>query len=175
MTRRREMGADAVVRDAPGLPWFTCPSCPWVRFPWIRRPRRADRSSGPLPAPRIDPVWLVGCSTRVHGPTMTHQSGVPRYLRRPRQRDDAGPPSRLPAVRVRTWELRLIGVAVAGCWLITGLLLLIGYRPGGPVDVVVGLAALLPALVAIVGVRWPPVARGDQAFAAMVWLALGSL
>jgi hypothetical protein len=78
-------------------------------------------------------------------------------------------------VRVRTFELRLIGVALAGCWVVAAGLVLIGYRPGGPVDVAVGFAALLPAAVAFTGVLWPPVARGDRAFAAMVWLAAGSL
>jgi hypothetical protein len=78
-------------------------------------------------------------------------------------------------VRVRTFELRLIGVALAGCWVVAAGLVLVDYRPGGPVDVAVGLAALLPAVVALAGVAWPPVARGNRAFAAMVWLAAGSL
>jgi hypothetical protein len=78
-------------------------------------------------------------------------------------------------VRVRTFELRLIGVVVAACWAAAAGLVLVGYRPGGPVDVGVGLAALLPAIVAGAGVVWPPVARGDRAFAAMVWLAAGTL
>jgi hypothetical protein len=78
-------------------------------------------------------------------------------------------------VRVRTYELRLIGLVLAMCWVVAAGLVLIAYRPGGPIDVAVGLAALLPAVVAFAGVRWPPVARGDRAFAAMVWLAAGSL
>ncbi len=78
-------------------------------------------------------------------------------------------------MRVRTFELRLIALVLAFCWVVAAALVLIGYRPGGPIDVAVGVAALLPAAVAFVGVRWPPVARGDRAFAAMVWLAAGSL
>jgi hypothetical protein len=78
-------------------------------------------------------------------------------------------------VRVRTFELRLIGVVLAACWVVAAGLVLVGYRPGGPVDVAVGIAALVPATVALAGVLWPPVARGDRAFAAMVWLAAGSL
>jgi hypothetical protein len=78
-------------------------------------------------------------------------------------------------VRVRTFELRLIAFVLAACWVVAAGLVLIGYRPGGPIDVAVGLAALLPAVVALAGVRWPPVARGDRAFAAMIWLAAGSL
>jgi hypothetical protein len=88
---------------------------------------------------------------------------------------NSGRARRLPAVRVRTFELRLIAVALAGCWAVAAALVLIAYRPGGPIDVGVGIAALLPALIAIIGVRWPPVARGNRAFAAMVWLAAGSL
>jgi hypothetical protein len=78
-------------------------------------------------------------------------------------------------VRVRALELRLIAVVLAGCWAVAAIDVLVAYRPGGPIDVAVGLAALLPAAVAIAGVRWPPIARGDRAFVAMVGLAVGSL
>jgi hypothetical protein len=78
-------------------------------------------------------------------------------------------------VRVRTFELRLIALALAACWVVAAGIVLIAYRPGGPIDVAVGAAALLPAVIAFAGVRWPPVARGTRAFAAMVWLAVGSL
>jgi hypothetical protein len=78
-------------------------------------------------------------------------------------------------VRVRTFELRLIALALAACWIAAALLVLIAYRPGGPIDIAVGVAALVPAGIALVGVRWPPVARGNRAFAAMIWLAAGSL
>jgi hypothetical protein len=88
---------------------------------------------------------------------------------------DVRRPSRLPAVRVRTFELRLIALALAVCWVVAAGLVLVAYRPGGPIDIAVGAAALLPAAIALAGVRWPPVARGSRAFAAMVWLAAGSL
>jgi hypothetical protein len=78
-------------------------------------------------------------------------------------------------VRVRTLELRLIGLVLAGCWVVAAAEVLVGYRPGGPADVAVGVAALVPAVVALAGVIWPPVARGDRGFAAMVWLAAGAL
>jgi hypothetical protein len=73
------------------------------------------------------------------------------------------------------FELRLIGLVLAGCWAFAGLVVLVSYRPGGPIDVAVGIAALVPAVVALAGVAWPPVARGDHAFATMVCLAAGSL
>ena len=78
-------------------------------------------------------------------------------------------------MRVRTFELRLIAAVLTACWAVAAGLLLVDYRPGGPIDVGVGLAALLPASIALTGAIWPPVARGDRAFAVMVSLAAGSL
>jgi len=78
-------------------------------------------------------------------------------------------------VRVRTFELRLIAVALSAAWTLTAFLVLLAYRPGGPLDLVVGLTAGLPILVAVAGLVWPPIARGGQAFAALVWLGLGTL
>ena len=88
---------------------------------------------------------------------------------------DRGPVSRLGAVRVRTIELRILGVTVAVLWLAAFGLVLLGYRPGGPVDILVGIAAIGPVLVAGAAVLWPPVARGDRAFAGIAWLALASM
>jgi hypothetical protein len=78
-------------------------------------------------------------------------------------------------VRVRTIELRILGAVLTGLWFLAFGLVLIGYRPGGPVDLLVGLAAVGPILVAVVAVVWPPVARGDRAFAAIAWLALAAV
>ena len=87
----------------------------------------------------------------------------------------AAPVSRLGAVRVRTIELRILGVTVAVLWLAAFGLVLLGYRPGGPVDILVGLAVIGPVLVAGAAILWPPVARGDRAFAGIAWLALASI
>jgi hypothetical protein len=78
-------------------------------------------------------------------------------------------------VRVRIFELRLIAFALIACWTLTAGLVLLGYRPGGPVDVAVGVTATLPIAIALAGLIWPPVAHAERAFAAMVWLGLGSL
>jgi len=78
-------------------------------------------------------------------------------------------------VRVRGIELRILGVALAGLWFAAFGLVLLGYRPGGPVDILVGISAVGPLLVAMAAVRWPPVANGDRAFAAIAWLALGAM
>jgi hypothetical protein len=76
---------------------------------------------------------------------------------------------------VRTLELRLIAIALTACWTLTAGVVLLGYRPGGPVDLVVGIAAALPIAIALAGLAWPPATHGQMAFAAMVWLGLGSL
>jgi hypothetical protein len=75
-------------------------------------------------------------------------------------------------MRVRSFELRLIGAALTVLWTIAAGLVLLGYRPGGPIDLVVGLAAGPPALIAAAALVWPPAARGDRSFAATVWLGL---
>lgn len=76
---------------------------------------------------------------------------------------------------MRTLELRLIAIALTACWTLTAGVVLLGYRPGGPVDLVVGLAAALPIAIALAGLAWPPATHGQRAFAAMVWVGLGSL
>lgn len=78
-------------------------------------------------------------------------------------------------MRVRIFELRLLAGTLAIGWAITAGIVLVAYRPGGPYDLAVGLMAGLPIAVAIAGLLWPPVARGGQAFAAIVWLGLGAL
>jgi hypothetical protein len=77
-------------------------------------------------------------------------------------------------VRVRTIQLRLLGVTLAGLWLAAFGLVLVGYQPGGPADHIVGIAAVGPALVAVAGIVWPPVARGGRAFAAIAWLGIAA-
>lgn len=83
--------------------------------------------------------------------------------------------SRLASVRVRIFELRLIAVCLTACWTLTAALVLLGYRPGGPVDLFVGAAAALPIGIALCGLAWPPASHGERAFAAIAWLGLGSL
>ncbi len=75
-------------------------------------------------------------------------------------------------MRVRRFELRLIGSVLVACWVVAGGLILLAYRPGGPFDLIVGLTALGPIPIAMAGVIWPPVARGDIAFPAIVWLGI---
>ena len=78
-------------------------------------------------------------------------------------------------MRVRTLQLRLLGAAIAVLWAVAAVLVIVGYRPGGPFDLVVGLAASTPLLVALLAVAWPPAVRGHSAFAAIVWLGLAAI
>ena len=78
-------------------------------------------------------------------------------------------------MRVRRFELRLIAVALVVCWAVAAGLVLLAYRPGGPFDVIVGLTAMTPIAIAMAGVIWPPVARGDVAFPVIVGLGVVAL
>jgi hypothetical protein len=78
-------------------------------------------------------------------------------------------------VRVRSFELRLIGGALVACWMASSGLILLTYRPGGPFDLIVGLTTVGPIAIAAAGVAWPPVARGDRAFSTIVWLGILAL
>ncbi len=77
-------------------------------------------------------------------------------------------------MRVRLLELRLIAVGLAGLWVTVAALLLVGYRPGGPADLLVGVAALVPLAVALAAVAWPPTARGRVAFRLIAGLGVAT-
>lgn len=78
-------------------------------------------------------------------------------------------------MRVRRFELRLIALALAAAWTLAAGLVLLAYRPGGPLDLVVGLTMAVPIGIALSAVVWPPTARGARAFPLMVALGVGSL
>jgi hypothetical protein len=78
-------------------------------------------------------------------------------------------------VRVRLLELRLLALGLAGLWATVAALLIAGYRPGGPADLLVGVAALAPLAVAATAVAWPPAARGGLAFRAIAALGMASV
>lgn len=86
----------------------------------------------------------------------------------------ARPAARLGVVRVRLLELRLLAVSLAVLWATVAGLLLAGYRPGGPADLLVGLAALAPLAVAGAAVAWPPAARGGVTFRAIAALGVAT-
>jgi hypothetical protein len=78
-------------------------------------------------------------------------------------------------MRVRTFELRLLAAVLTTLWTIAAALVLLGYRPGGPIDLLVGIVAASPIPISLAGLIWPPAARGDRAFAGVVWLGLGAI
>ncbi|MGH2475085.1 MAG: hypothetical protein ACRDIL_07450 [Candidatus Limnocylindrales bacterium] len=78
-------------------------------------------------------------------------------------------------MRVRRLGLRLIGVALAGAWATAAAFVLFAYRPGGPLDLVVGVSMTLPLAIALSAILWPPLARGRHSHAAMVALGVGTL
>jgi len=78
-------------------------------------------------------------------------------------------------MRARRLELRIIGTALVAAWGLAAALVLLAYRPGGPLDIVVGITMLVPFSIAVVGVLYPPVARGRGSYPLMVSLAVGSL
>ena len=78
-------------------------------------------------------------------------------------------------MRTSKFELRLLAVALVVAWGAAAGLVLVAYRPGGPFDLVVGLAMLAPIVIALVAARWPPVVRGGGAFPLMIALGTASL
>jgi hypothetical protein len=78
-------------------------------------------------------------------------------------------------VRVRVFELRLIAIALVASWTLSAALVLLSYRPGGPIDLLVGLSSAGPIAVAVAGVIWPPLAHGRRSFPAMMWLGIAGL
>jgi hypothetical protein len=77
-------------------------------------------------------------------------------------------------VRVRVFELRVLAVVLSVLWAVGGGVALIAYRPGGPVDLLVGVAALLPLPVSVASTVWPPLVRDDRAATGVFWLGLAA-
>ena len=133
------------------------------------------RSLYQLPLRPFGAVWLGAWSTVRRPPTMTLPSHLYRYLRRAHPAGSAVAAHRLSGMRVRRFELRLIAIALVVAWSVAAGLVLLAYRPGGPFDLVVGLTAMTPIAIALAGAIWPPVARGEHAFPAIVGLGIGAL
>jgi hypothetical protein len=72
------------------------------------------------------------------------------------------------------FELRLVGLGLTALWFLVAVYVVLGYRPGGPIDGLVGAAAATPMAIALAAVFWPPVARSGRAFAVIVWLGLAA-
>ena len=77
-------------------------------------------------------------------------------------------------MRVRQFELRLLAAALTVLWAVGGGIVLIAYRPGGPIDVLVGVAASLPLLVSVSAIVWPPLVKGYGSAAGVFWIGLAA-
>ena len=65
---------------------------------------------------------------------MTRMSPLDPVLAASHPSESRATANRLTLMRVRRFELRLIGVALVACWSLAGALVLLAYRPGGPLD-----------------------------------------
>ncbi len=77
-------------------------------------------------------------------------------------------------MRARVFEMRLLAASLTALWAATSLLVLAAYRPGGPADLLVGVALLVPVGIASAAVVWPPAAHGAQSFRLIGGLAVGT-
>ncbi len=78
-------------------------------------------------------------------------------------------------MRFRTIELRLTALALTVLWGLGALYILLAYRPGGPIDIVVGLVAVAPTGVGLAAIAWPPLVRGQRMFIGVMSLGVGAI
>jgi hypothetical protein len=78
-------------------------------------------------------------------------------------------------VRVRLIELRLTAAALTALWGLGALYILLAYRPGGPIDIVVGLVAVAPTAIGAAAIAWPPLVRGNRMFLGVMTLGVGAI
>ncbi len=75
-------------------------------------------------------------------------------------------------MRVRAIRLRLLAAAAALLWGAAVVAVLLAYRPGVPIAVLVAACPLAGLVASLVALVWPPLARGPRAFAAVAWLGI---
>jgi len=78
-------------------------------------------------------------------------------------------------VRTRLIELRITAAVLTALWGLGALYILLGYRPGGPIDIVVGLVAISPTAVGAAAVAWPPLVRGERSFVGVMALGIAAI
>ena len=91
------------------------------------------------------------------------------------RRDRRSVVGRLRGVRVRRLGLRIIGLGLVLAWGLAAALILLAYRPGGPLDVIVGITMLVPVGISLASVVWPPLARREVTHAMIVALGMATL
>lgn len=84
---------------------------------------------------------------------------------------------RYPArpMALRLLAARLVAALLLLLWTTLALAILIGYRPGGPADLLVGLAGFLPCPLALAALVWPPVDEEQWVDVAALWLGIASV
>ena len=78
-------------------------------------------------------------------------------------------------MRTRTIELRFTAAVLTALWGLGALYILLGYRPGGPIDIVVGLVAIAPTAIGAAAIAWPPLVRGERPFVGVMTLGIGAI
>ncbi len=78
-------------------------------------------------------------------------------------------------MHTRTIELRITAIVLTALWGLGALYILLGYRPGGPIDIVVGLVAISPTAVAGAAIAWPPLVRGERSFVGVMALGIAAI
>jgi hypothetical protein len=68
--------------------------------------------------------------------------------------------------------LRLLAALLAGLWTGLAIVVLVAYRPGGPFDLLVAFAVVVPAAIAALAVVWPPLSRDWPRQAVVTWIGL---
>jgi hypothetical protein len=71
--------------------------------------------------------------------------------------------------------LRLAGVVIVGLWVGLAIAVAVAYRPGGQLDLLVAIGAVLPVPVAAASVAWPAVIRSPRDLVGLAWIWLVAL
>lgn len=71
--------------------------------------------------------------------------------------------------------MRILAIVLTGLWAVTALAVAAAYRPGGPLDLVVAAICFGPAIVAAVGIAWPPEAERPRHRVALAWLWIAAV
>ncbi|CAN5704233.1 hypothetical protein BH24CHL8_BH24CHL8_05160 [soil metagenome] len=74
----------------------------------------------------------------------------------------------------RSLGLRSLAALLLLLWVILAVAILFAYRPGGPADVLVGVAASFPAVVVAAALVWPPTGLDGRARYAAICLGVAS-
>lgn len=69
----------------------------------------------------------------------------------------------------------MTAAVLTALWGLGALYILLAYRPGGPIDIVVGLVAVAPTGVGVAAIAWPPLVRGDRMFIGVMTLGVGAI